>query len=132
MAGTAMLLITGTASTDTVAQTTPAPAARAAGQTQDYVQLRAQYEKTAAAGDAKAMYNLGLLYRDGLGVAQDYAQAGRWFAKSVAAANAKAREREADLLKRRGPTPERLEAGGSGDAAETPVWVPDWPLRGAE
>lgn len=127
-----MLLITGTASTDTVAQTAPAPAARAAGQTQNYVQLRAQYEKAAAAGDAKAMYNLGLVYRDGLGVAQDYAQARRWFEKSVAAANAKAREREADLLSRRGVATEKMEAGGSGDAAETPVWSPDWPLRKSE
>jgi len=127
-----MLLITAIASTDTAAQTTPAPAARATAQTHNYAQLRAHYEKAATAGDAKAMYNLGLLYRDGLGVPQDYAQAGRWFAKSVAAANAKAREREADLLSRRGVATEKMEAGGSGDAAETPVWSPDWPLRKSE
>lgn len=132
MAGATMLLIITAASTDTAAQTTPAPAGRAGSQTQDYAQLRARYEKAAAAGDAKAMYNLGLLYRDGLGVAQDYAQARHWFEKSVAASNAKAMERETDLLSRRGVTPEEMKAGRSGNASEPLVWDPDWPLRKSE
>jgi len=35
--------------------------------------------KAAAAGNTDAMYNLGVLYRDGKGVAQDYDKAREWY-----------------------------------------------------
>jgi len=39
---------------------------------------KARYRKPAEQGDAKAQYNLGLLYRDGQGVPQDWAEAYFW------------------------------------------------------
>ena len=39
---------------------------------------KAWYRKPAEQGDAKAQYNLGLLYRDGQGVPQDWAEAYFW------------------------------------------------------
>ena len=41
--------------------------------TQDYELARQWFEKAAAAGNASAMFYLGLLYDLGQGVAQDYA-----------------------------------------------------------
>ena len=41
-------------------------------------------------GDARAQHSLGVMYRDGLGVAQDYAQAREWLEKAAAQGNAKA------------------------------------------
>jgi TPR repeat protein len=38
------------------------------------------------------MYNLGLLYRDGQGVAQDYDKACEWFQKAADAGDADAKE----------------------------------------
>ena len=37
------------------------------------------YRKAANQGDARAQYNLGLVYTDGQGVAQDYAEAANWY-----------------------------------------------------
>src|SRR5690349_17324076 len=48
---------------------------------------REQYEKAAAAGDAEAMYNLGLSYKEGRMIGVDYALARKWFAKAAAAGN---------------------------------------------
>ena len=48
------------------------------------------YETAAAKGDASAMFNLGLLYENGQGVAQDYAKAREWYEKAAANDNASA------------------------------------------
>ncbi|WP_281269548.1 tetratricopeptide repeat protein [Psychrobacter sp. SZ93C1] len=40
------------------------------------------YEKVANQGDAKAQYNLGLMYDAGLGVRQNSETAKEWFGKS--------------------------------------------------
>jgi TPR repeat protein len=39
----------------------------------------AQYERDAKTGRAEALYNLGLAYSTGQGVAQDYVAAHKWF-----------------------------------------------------
>ena len=39
----------------------------------------AQYERDAKGGRAEALYNLGLAYSTGQGVAQDYVAAHKWF-----------------------------------------------------
>jgi TPR repeat protein len=47
--------------------------------------------RKARKGDAEALYNLGLLYRDGKSVAQDHAEAMRWFQKAASQGSAVAR-----------------------------------------
>lgn len=42
------------------------------------------FRQLAAAGNALGQYNLGVYYRDGLGVAQDYDAARRWFEAAAA------------------------------------------------
>jgi hypothetical protein len=42
------------------------------------------FRLSATHGFAKAQYNLGVMYRDGQGVAQDYKEAVRWFQLSAA------------------------------------------------
>src|SRR6478736_5768405 len=49
-----------------------------------------RYRKAAEKGDARAQYNLGLMYDNGLGVPQDYAAALRWYRKSAEQGDAKA------------------------------------------
>src|SRR5262245_14719527 len=51
---------------------------------------RQQYENAAAKGDASAMFNLGVLYHNGQGVAQDYAKAREWYEKAAAKGDASA------------------------------------------
>ena len=51
---------------------------------------REWYEKAADKGDTTAMFNLGLLYENGLGVAQDYAMAREWYEKAADKGHAKA------------------------------------------
>jgi hypothetical protein len=51
---------------------------------------REQYEKAAAKGDANAMFNLGVLYHNGQGVAQDYTKAREWYEKAAAKGDASA------------------------------------------
>src|SRR5271165_5798686 len=51
---------------------------------------RKSLEKAAAAGDAQAAYNLGVMYRDGQGAPQDYQKARQWFDKAKRAGYAKA------------------------------------------
>src|SRR5262249_55943197 len=51
---------------------------------------RVEYEKAAAKGDASAMFNLGVLYHNGQGVAQDYAKAREWYEKAAAKGDASA------------------------------------------
>jgi len=52
--------------------------------------VRQEYEKAAAKGDASAMFNLGVLYHNGQGVAQDYAKAREWYEKAAAKGDASA------------------------------------------
>ena len=56
----------------------------------DYAKALLLSEKAADAGSADAMYNLGILYDNGLGVAQDYGKAREWYQKAVDAANTNA------------------------------------------
>jgi hypothetical protein len=58
---------------------------------QDYAKVR-EYQQAAAGGNGDAMNNLGLLYKNGLGVAQDYGKARWWFQKGADAGNAYAME----------------------------------------
>ena len=51
---------------------------------------RKEYEKAAAKGDASAMFNLGVLYHNGQGVAQDYVKAREWYEKAAAEGDASA------------------------------------------
>ena len=48
------------------------------GPTQDFGKARAWYEKAAEKGNSLAMYQLGWLHQNGLGVPQDYAMAREW------------------------------------------------------
>jgi hypothetical protein len=50
---------------------------------QDFTKARAWYEKAAVEGDARAMFNLGLLYANGQGVTQDYVKARDWYEKAA-------------------------------------------------
>jgi TPR repeat protein len=45
------------------------------------------YESAAAAGSDAAMYNIGVLWEGGLGVAQDRDKATEWYRKAAAAGN---------------------------------------------
>ena len=54
---------------------------------QDETQTREWYQKLALAGDAAAMYTLGLTYADGRGVPQDYAKAAEWYQKAAQMGN---------------------------------------------
>ena len=56
----------------------------AAYQAQEFKQAASIFEKLAAAGDARAQSNLGVLYLDGSGVPADRAQAVKWFEQSAA------------------------------------------------
>ena len=48
--------------------------------------------KAAEAGDTNAMFNLGLLYDNGQGVAQDYGKAREWYQKAAEAGNTDAKK----------------------------------------
>ena len=54
---------------------------------------------TAAGGNSQAMYNLGLQYEQGKGIAKDYAQALAWYHKSVDAGNAGAMDALGDMYR---------------------------------
>jgi len=56
----------------------------------DFQKALALFQKAAAGGQATAMDHLGLLYRDGKGVAQDYDQARQWYQKAIDAGDTKA------------------------------------------
>jgi TPR repeat protein len=53
----------------------------------DYAKALALYQKAADVGSRDAMNNLGVLYRDALGVAQNYAKARGYFEKAADAGN---------------------------------------------
>ncbi len=50
---------------------------------QDYAQAMKWYRKAAEQGDARAQFNLGVMYDKGQGVPQDYAQAMKWYRKAA-------------------------------------------------
>jgi hypothetical protein len=64
--------------------------ARQAVAAKNYAEAMRWSHEAAARGDTKAKYNIGVSYRDGLGVAQDYAEAMRWFREAAAQGNTNA------------------------------------------
>jgi TPR repeat protein len=52
-----------------------------AAQRGDYTTALREWRPLAEQGNADAQYNLGVMYRDGLGVTQDYVEAVKWFRK---------------------------------------------------
>lgn len=75
-----LLAATAPAWADNDAQFTQAVAAYNTGR---YDQAFRLLQPLAQQGDVRAQYNLGILYRDGQGVAQDYRQAVAWFQKAA-------------------------------------------------
>ena len=63
---------------------------RAYNKNNDFSSALTQYRKAADQGYALAQNNLGVLYRDGRGVAQNYAEAAKWFRKAADQGNAQA------------------------------------------
>ena len=85
---TALLLATAApAWADNSTQFQQATAAYQAG---DYSQALRLWQPLAQQGDAKAQFNLGVLYQSGQGVAQDYQQAAAWWQKAAAQGHATA------------------------------------------
>jgi hypothetical protein len=64
----------------------------------DYESARLNWLPAAMAGDSIAQYNIGFLYKFGLGVTQDYKQAAHWFRQSAELGDAKAQYHLASLL----------------------------------
>lgn len=58
----------------------------------DYSQALKWYRKSADMGNMGAMYQLGIMYRDGEGVPKDLQKAGEWFYKAARKGHAKARK----------------------------------------
>ena len=58
------------------------PGARPA---ENYSEAMSWFRKAATSGNAEAMFNVGVLYRDGLGVPVDYGEALNWFRKAAGA-----------------------------------------------
>jgi len=56
----------------------------------DYATALREWRPLAEQGDARAQYNLGVLYRKGRGVPQDDVQARQWYEKAAAQGQAKA------------------------------------------
>ena len=56
----------------------------------DFATALREWRPLAEQGDARAQYNLGVLYRKGRGVPQDDVQARRWYEKAAAQGQAKA------------------------------------------
>jgi TPR repeat protein len=53
----------------------------------DYANALPLLQRAAEAGNASAMYNLGVVYQNGWGVDKDYAQARQWYQKAAEAGN---------------------------------------------
>src|SRR5262245_28602531 len=68
---------------DTPAAPSPPPAAITSNSPANNDTEVGKYRKGADAGDATAMFNLGLIYQDGRGVAKDEAEAVRWYRKGA-------------------------------------------------
>ena len=56
----------------------------------DYATALREWRPLAEPGDARAQFDLGLLYENGDGVPRDYAKAHQWYEKSAAQGGAKA------------------------------------------
>ena len=56
----------------------------------DYSTAFQEFEPFAKQGNARAQYNLGLMYDNGHGVPQDYAEAVRWYRKAAEQGDARA------------------------------------------
>jgi hypothetical protein len=69
----------------------------------------------AAGGDAKAMYNLALKYREGKSVPKDYAQAVQWFRKAAASGSA-------DAMFYLGMLHQNVGSGVPEDPVQAAVW----------
>ena len=54
----------------------------AAYQQRNYCEAAAIWKVLSEQGDAEAQYNLGVLYKEGIGVPQDHAEALNWLRKS--------------------------------------------------
>ncbi len=59
----------------------------------DYITAFREFRSLANEGDAKAQYNLGLLYEMGLGVKQDYPEAAKWYRKAAVQDNIESQKR---------------------------------------
>ena len=59
----------------------------------DYITAFREFRSLANEGDAKAQYNLGLLYEMGLGVKQDYQEAAKWYRKAAVQDNIESQKR---------------------------------------
>jgi len=57
---------------------------------QNYAEALKWYREAAEQGNAKAQYNLGMMYHAGQGVPQDSAEAARWYRKAAEQGNASA------------------------------------------
>ena len=64
--------------------------ARAAYSAGNYDQAREFYLSAAERGDVSSMFELGLMYYNGVGVDQDYAEAKSWFTKAAEGGNGEA------------------------------------------
>ncbi len=62
-----------------VAPQRPRQRARCQGVPQDYAEAAKWFGKAADQGEAKAQFNLGVMYDNGYGVSQDYVQAHMWY-----------------------------------------------------
>ncbi len=56
----------------------------------DYATALREWRPIAEQGNARAQYNLGVMYYNGQGVPQDYAEAAKWFRKAADQGEAKA------------------------------------------
>jgi TPR repeat protein len=68
----------------------------------DYAKALPLLQRAAGAGEADAMYALGVLYAKGEGIAQDYARAREWYQKAADAGQAGAESKVGQLQARRG------------------------------
>jgi TPR repeat protein len=55
------------------------------GVERDYTRALSWYRKAADAGDARAMADVGVMYKRGWGVAKDHIEATKWFRKGFTA-----------------------------------------------
>jgi hypothetical protein len=66
----------------------------------DYPTALREFEKDAIQGDAKAQYNLGVMYDNGYGVAEDKIEAVRWYRKAADQGDAKAQFNLGNMYRR--------------------------------
>ena len=80
---TAPMETTATASLSAAEQEKIWAEAKAAYGEEDYARALELYQKLAAAGHAKAMEQIGRMYKEGKGVAENYATAKQWYEKAI-------------------------------------------------